>query len=179
MCQRWHMFGVVPSVEVGLDLGAGSHADQQQPTSPARRRCVAREDLLALVTEQPLDLAGHPLRPWRQVFAADGAILGTLQNGEAVEVVGRDRLFRILGADPALKRQETRHTLPLGYVFGVVPVVELVGRHIREIHRCNQDALGHRASSYWVIVNGCPHTGIVGRSPEERGAYSRLPVGWT
>jgi len=49
-----------------------------------------------------------------------------LQYRDVLEIVGRDRLFRVLRADPTLAGQKAGHTLALGDVLGVVPVVELV-----------------------------------------------------
>jgi len=40
--------------------------------------------------------------------------------------IARYRLFRVLRADPTLAGQKAGHTLALGDVLGVVPVVELV-----------------------------------------------------
>jgi hypothetical protein len=70
-----------------------------------------------------------------------------LKHREAVEVVSRDRLPRVLRTDPSLQGQETRDPLPIRNVLGIIPIVELVSRDIRVIHRRDQHTLRHGRSS--------------------------------
>src|SRR5258706_599643 len=57
-------------------------------------------------------------------------------------------VFRVAGARPVTARaQDAGDTGESGVVLGVVPIVELVGGHIREIHRRDQHAFRHGRSS--------------------------------
>ena len=77
--ERGDVLGVVPRIEGGLDYRAGGHADQKEPAGICRRGVVASKYLLAFITQQALDLAGHALRPRRKALAADCAVIGALQ----------------------------------------------------------------------------------------------------
>jgi hypothetical protein len=66
-----------------------------------------------------------------------------LQHGQAFEVVGRNRLSGVVGANPPLTGQEARHPLPFGDMLGVVPIIELAGVDIREIHSRNEHTVCH------------------------------------
>ena len=76
----------------GLDI----HRVDQEPAGIVGRQLVARQDLIALEAHQALDLAGHPLRPGRQVVAADRLVGRALQHADRVEIVGRDRDLAVL-----------------------------------------------------------------------------------
>src|SRR5215469_9220873 len=145
-----NVLGVIPSVEFGLGLRWRGHPDQQQPAGTLRREPIAGQDLLALEAQQPLAPRRHPLRPGRQVLAADRAISFALQHFDAIEIVSRDRVLGVLGADPALTAQKPGHALPLGNMLEIVPIVELVFGDIRKIHRRDQLTLWH---GFLLFVN--------------------------
>src|SRR5262249_39058749 len=106
-----------------------------------------------LEAQQALNPAGHPLRPGRQVLTTDRPVTRTLQYRDAFEIEGRDRMPRVLGADPALAGEKTGYPLPLRDVLGVVPVVELVLGDVREIHRRDQNTLRH---DHFPPIVSCP-----------------------
>src|SRR6266700_251405 len=75
-----NMLGIVPGVERGIDLRCWRHPDQQEAAGMNWRGRIAGEDLLAFIAQQTLYLRGHPLRPRREILAADHAVARALQD---------------------------------------------------------------------------------------------------
>jgi hypothetical protein len=67
-----------------------------------------------------------------------------VQHADRVEVVGRDRDFRVVDADPAMRIDKARHGEAFGDVLGVVPVVEFVLGDVGKLHRRDQQPFRHR-----------------------------------
>src|SRR5262245_2719822 len=142
--ERGDVLLVVPLVELGLQLRLNVHGVEEEAAGARGWELVAGQDLIALEPHEAIHACGNPLRPRREVLPADRSIGRALKDSDALEVVGGHGDPRILGPEPALAHEEARHALPFGQVLRVVPVVELVLRHLRDAHGRNQRALGHR-----------------------------------
>src|SRR5215467_5978064 len=100
--ERRDVLLVVPLVELGLVLGRDVHGVEQQTSRACRRERITRKDLIALEAHESLDPGGDPLRPRRQVRAADRQVRGAQQHLDTLEIVGRDGDLSVAGSDPAI-----------------------------------------------------------------------------
>src|SRR5262245_36166864 len=141
--ERRDVLLVVPLVELGLVLGRDVHRVQQQASGPGRWKLIAREDLIALEAHEALDLRRDPLRPRREVRAADRQVRRARQYLDVFQVVRGDRDLGVSRADPALANEKAGHALALRQVLGVVPVLELVLGRVPDAYRRDQRALCH------------------------------------
>src|SRR5262245_27586160 len=62
---------------------------------------------------------------------------------DGIEIVRRNRNFRLVRADPAFARPKSRDRPALRDVFQIVPIVEFIGVRAREIEHCKQQSIGH------------------------------------
>src|SRR5215831_618017 len=141
--ERRDVLLVVPLVELGLVLGRDVHRVQQQASGSGRWKLIAREDLIALEAHEALDLRRDPLRPRREVRAADRQVGRARQHLDVVEVVRGNRDLAVSRADPALADEKAGHALALRQMLGVVPILELVLGRLPDAHRRDQRGLCH------------------------------------
>ena len=136
--QRGDVFGIVPIVELVLVGGIDVHGVDQQSAAARGGHGIAGQGLHAVVAQQPLGDFADPFRPDRQIFMGDGFVGGASQHIEAVEFIGRNGVFRVRDADPALAGAETGDAFALRDMFQIVPIVKLVRLRLGIIERDEQ-----------------------------------------
>src|SRR5439155_757381 len=138
-----HVDGVVPGVEVVLDLPRHVHApDLERRRHPAprhlRRHRLRMDQRIDVADAGGADDLGRPApRPFRGVRLR-ALVRRALQHRGALQLVTGQMLRPALHRFVAGRAQEARHREPLRQVLVVVPAIELalrVGRYVRPDHQ--------------------------------------------